>query len=169
MSGPALLCVLVGAFACTSVAQAEPPKLISYGSFASGFTTWGIGVGVDQSSGDVYVSGLLNQSGGFNPSNVNDFNASGKLLSPPSPFGEGLYSDAAVNPTNGDVYLLTNGNTIPASGNQAIDTYDPSSGALLSSFSVPGDVLGWPQSTSLTHWAHEWWPSRPPRRSGLAL
>ncbi len=31
----ALLCALVGAFACAAVAQAEPPALISYGSFST--------------------------------------------------------------------------------------------------------------------------------------
>ena len=112
------------------VAQAEAPRLVSYGNFAGPPSP--SGVAVDQSSSDVYVAGLVNLAP-FGPSNIDKFNASGKLLSPPSPFGEGYYSGAVVNPTNGDVYVLQAGLFAPT----AINTYDPSSGALLSSFSVP--------------------------------
>ena len=114
------------------VAQAEPPKLVSYGNFGS-VAPFSIGVAVDQPSGDVYVAGLVNLAP-LGPSNLDKFDAAGRLLSPPSPFGEGYNSGAAVNPTNGDVYVLGK-----ASFSQplAIDTYDPCSGALLGSFSVP--------------------------------
>jgi hypothetical protein len=125
------------------VAQAEPPRLVSYGNFGSG-TPLAMGVAVDNScylnalSGsacttadpsneDVYVAGVI-ELASFGQSHINKFDASGKLL-PPSPFGEGYHSGAAVNPTNGDVYVFN------LSGE--IDTYDPSSGVLLSSFSVP--------------------------------
>ncbi len=117
------LCVLLALSA--GVAQAEPPGLVSYGNFAGSFPN---GVAVDESTGNVYVASLTQ-------SNINKFDASGKLFSPPSPFGagSGFYSGAAVNPMNGDVYVLD-------AASQAIDTYDPNSGALLSSFSVPGSA-----------------------------
>jgi hypothetical protein len=136
------LCALVGAFAfaTAAAAQAEVPKLLSYGNFGSAefrFTnvetgevedSEPLGVAVDQSSGDVYVAGLLKIGSGNPSQNVYKFGASHTLLSPPSPFGEGtgLYSGVAVNPTNHDVYV------VDAAG-QAIDTYDPSSGALVGS------------------------------------
>ena len=113
-------------FAFASVAQAEAPRLISAGSFPA---TLPEGVAVDNSggasSGDVYVAALFS-------ANINKFDGSvpPSLLSP-SPFGEGAFSGAAVNPTNGDVYVLT------ALGQTAIDTYDPNTGVLLSSFEVP--------------------------------
>jgi NHL repeat len=132
---PALLCALVGAFVCTSVARAETPKLISYGSFGD---TEPFGVEVDQSTSDVYVSSLPQTR----PASINKFDVSGKLMSP-SPFGEQsgfvFYSGVAVNPTSGDVYVVESVvNGVTFEGNQQIDTYDPSSGALLSSFPIPG-------------------------------
>ncbi len=127
-----VLCVLFGllALAITAVAQAEPPRLISDGSIPATFPE---GVAVDNSggtsSGDVYVAALA-------AANVNKFDGSvsPSLISPPSPFGEGNFSGAAVDPVNGDVYVLTVGGVFGAT---AIDTYDPDTGALLSSFEVP--------------------------------
>ena len=95
-----VLCVLLALSA--AVAQAEPPKLISYGQF-SAQEAHADGVAVE-GSGDLFVSGLLGE--GFAPSTVVKLDPSGKLLSPPSPFGSAHYSGVAVNPTNGDVYVL---------------------------------------------------------------
>lgn len=121
-----VLCVLAGLFALATVgvARAEPPALISVGSFNPGANPEG--VAVDQSSGDVFVAALFS-------SNINKFEKSGNMISPPSPFGAGFFSGAAVNPTNGDVYVLT------ASGSPTVElnTYDPNTGELLSSFAVP--------------------------------
>lgn len=111
------------------VAQADVPKLVPAGKFAA---EGPFGVAVDQSSGDVYVAGFASSS--FAPTPVDKFDASGKLISPPSPFGVAFHSGAAVNPTNGDVYAVD-------AISQAIDTYDPSSGELLSSFEVSGCAL----------------------------
>jgi streptogramin lyase len=100
-------------------------KDAALGSFGGGQLLIPIGVAVDQSSGDVYVGDLL---GG------NDkFDSSRNLLAPPSPFGagSGFYSGVAVDPTNHDVDVID-------ALSQTIDTYDPTSGALLSSFPVPG-------------------------------
>jgi NHL repeat len=126
------LCALFAVLALSTAAQAEAPKLISFGTFGSS-APLAVGVAVDQSSGDVYVTGLFDELNPNLTSSIDKFDASGKLLSPPSPFGEGFYSAAAVNPASGDVYVLQAGFLGPT----AIDTFDPSSGALLSSFSVP--------------------------------
>ncbi len=115
---------------CVGIAQAEPPKLISDGQF-SAQQAHAVGVAVE-GSGDLFVSGIFGE--GFAPSSVVKFDPSGKLLSPPSPFGSGYYSGVAVNPTNGDVYVLgEEGIFTPA----RIFVYDPSTGASVSSFEVP--------------------------------
>jgi hypothetical protein len=116
-----------GALFVAPVARAEAPKLVSYGNFADSPSPFG--VAVDQSTNDVYVADFFN-SATSSPGHVDKFDASGKLLSPPSPFGEAFHTGAAVNPTNGQVYV------VEAFG--AIDTYDPSSGALVGTpFSDP--------------------------------
>jgi NHL repeat len=126
------LCALAGIFALstTAVAQAAAPTLIPYGQFSTHEPlVAGIGVG---GSGDLFVSSLLTNS--FGPSKVVKLDPSGKLLSPPSPFGSGYYSGVAVNPMNGDVYVLGEEELFtPAK----IFVYDPNTGVLLSSFEVP--------------------------------
>ena len=122
------LCALLALSA--AVAQAEAPKLVSYGQF-SAHETFPVGVAVE-GSGDLFVSSFLGEN--FAPSSVVKLDPSGKLLSPPSPFGSAYYSGVAVNPTNGDVYALgEEGFFTPAK----IFVYDPNTGALLSSFEVP--------------------------------
>jgi streptogramin lyase len=117
-----VLLVCVGVFGlCGSLARATVPRLISDGSFPA---TLPVGVAVHQSGGDVYVAAFFS-------ADINKFDASGGLIAPPSPFGEGNFSSAAVNPANGDVYVLG------ASEPTVIDTYDPGTGTLLSSFRVP--------------------------------
>lgn len=117
----------------TGPAQAESPKLISYGSFGAQETS-AVGVAVG-GSGDLFVSGMFPPEGIVAaPSTVDKLDPSGNLLSPPSPFGSAHYSGIAVNPTNGDVYALgEEGIFTPAT----IFVYDPNTGALLSSFEVP--------------------------------
>jgi hypothetical protein len=119
------LSAVVLAVGFASVAHAEPPRLL----FDGGFDMQGhpIGVAVDQSSGDLYVTGF------FNPVSeplIGEFDASG---SPIKRFGSEVFGStgAALNPTNGDLYVYDEGE---------IDTYDPSTGALLpppASFPVP--------------------------------
>ncbi len=116
-----------------SVAQAEPPKLISYGEF-SAHEERAIGVAVE-GSGDLFVSGFLGE--GFVPSTVVKLDPSGNLLSPPSPFGSAHYSGVAVNPTNGDVYALgEEGGLYTPATPATIFVYDPNTGAPVSSFEV---------------------------------
>ncbi len=124
-----LACALQGALS-PGVAQAEPPKLVSYGSFNTQ-EAHSIGVAVE-GSGDLFVSGLFAE--GLGVSTVVKLDPSGKLL-PPSPFGSAHYSGVAVNPTNGDVYVLgEEGLFAPA----MVFVYDPNTGALVgTSFEVP--------------------------------
>ena len=121
----ALLTLSVG------VAGAAVPKLSSDGSFHS---AGGSGVAVDQSSGDVFVTGFvgLNKTEEREVGISNKFDASGNLLSPPSPFAEGLNYGVAVNPTNGRLYV--------ASPFAQIEIDDPNTGAQISSFGVPGFI-----------------------------
>ncbi len=125
----AALCVLLAL--CTGAAQAEAPKLIPYGQFDT-HEAHAAGVAVE-GSGDLFVSGLLGE--GHDPSPVVKLDPSGNLLSPPSPFGSAFYSGVAVNPVNGDVYVL--GQEELFTPTTKIFTYDPNTGALLSSFEVP--------------------------------
>jgi hypothetical protein len=125
------LCALLTLSA--GVAQAEPPKLVSYGSFSAN-EEYADGVAVE-GSGDLFVSSLL--EGFYAPSTVVKFDPSGKLLSPPSPFGSAHYSGVAVSPTNGDVYVLgEEGGLLTPETPATIFVYDPDTGALLSSFEV---------------------------------
>ena len=118
-----------------AVAQAEPPKLISYGQF-SAHEARAVGVAVE-GSGDLFVSSLF-EGERFGPSTVVKLDPSGNLLSPPSPFGSAHYSGVAVNPTNGDVYVLgEEGGFFTPATPAMIFVYDPNTGALLSSFEVP--------------------------------
>jgi hypothetical protein len=122
------LCAVFGVLTlCVGLAGAATSKLVLNGSFhAEGAS----GIAVDQSSGDVFTAGFLGISkGSFVEGRGEKFDASGDVLSPPSPFAEGLHYGAALNPTNGRLYV--------ASAFGEIEIYDPSTGALISSFEVP--------------------------------
>jgi DNA-binding beta-propeller fold protein YncE len=123
---PALaLGVAVMVAVSADVARAEPPKLVSYGNFPVGEAAAAADA-VDQSSGDVYVADFA--APGFTAfGHVDKFSAGGERLSPPSPFAEGvLDASAAVNPVNGDVYVLEGLNF--GTGFAEIATYDPGTG-----------------------------------------
>jgi hypothetical protein len=132
------LCILQ--VLCVGVARAESPKLVSYGSFGTQEAN-AVGVAVEGSGGLFVSSRYPGAEGfaGFAPSTVVRLDRSGKLLSPPSPFGSAHYSGVAVDPTNGDVYVLGEEGgpaflTPPTP--PTIFVYDPNTGALLSSFEV---------------------------------
>ncbi|MGA8362904.1 MAG: hypothetical protein WB709_00110 [Solirubrobacteraceae bacterium] len=114
---------------CGGVANAEAPRLIPAGQLES---AGALGVTVDQVHGDIYVAGFLGfrlEPFEISLGRVNKFDGAGKLLSPPSPIGEGPpYSGIAVNPTNGNIYALS------TSGE--INVYDPATGAPILSFAV---------------------------------
>jgi hypothetical protein len=139
-------------------AQAESStKLVLYGSLGSGVEGSGlpghatenvVGVAIDNShlasAGDLYTTDLFNGNG-LAP--LNRFDPSGKLISPPSPFGatsfpEMYYSGVTVNPTNGDLYVVKafhSGGFVPS-----IEIYDPSTGAVVGkplSLPVPGNLF----------------------------
>jgi hypothetical protein len=127
---------------CAAVAQAEPPKLVPYGSSASE----GPGVAVDRASGDVFTAGLADvEKGDFKSyGHIEKLDAEGKRLSIfGKSFGEGwLFGGAAVNPVNGDLYVLEALSF--ETGAQGIAVYEPSTGEFISSFPVPSyrDVGG---------------------------
>jgi hypothetical protein len=153
----AILCVLCASLTFSvGVAGAEAPGIVGDGYFPDSDNPAGVAVdnscyvqglsagacsAADPSNGDVYATDLNAPT----EQGIDKFDASGDLLSPPSPFGAGigLYGGAAVNPTNGDVDVMGNDvfNRALRGGRGAfepeIETYDPSSGALLSSFMVP--------------------------------
>jgi DNA-binding beta-propeller fold protein YncE len=135
----ATLCALL-AFSIAAVAQAEPPKLVSYGQFGTHEPN-AAGVAVE-GSGDLFVSGSVIAP--YSPSTVVKLDPSGKLLSPPSPFGSAYYSGVAVNPANGDVYVLGQesiGLFTPATPTM-IFVYDPNTGAPVGTpFEVPAGFL----------------------------
>jgi len=122
--------VAVGAAALfavsAGVAQAEPSALVSYGTFhleSSKGAPWGSAAvavddscllhspplsgeecaAFDSSAGTVYVGTSINHN--FEFGRVYKFGAFGEPLSPQS-FGGGLDTSVAVNPANGDVYVL---------------------------------------------------------------
>ncbi len=119
------LCALVGAFAFATAAQAEPPRLVPDGSFSPGPRPLGVAVDNSGSSsaGDVYT-------GAFSESSINKFNSSGKLISPPSPFGNQFTVSMAVNPANGDLSVLNLFGTV--------ETYEPDGTPVGSPFTVEG-------------------------------
>ncbi len=145
-------------FASSEDARAEVPRLIPDGQLESA-SALGVAVDnscsqhsppltgeacttFDSSAGDVYAAGFLNNfsksevENELIPGRINKFDGSGGLLSPPSPFGErsepeppSIYGAAAVNPVNGDVYVLD------ALLNE-IDVFDPVSGSSVGSFPI---------------------------------
>jgi hypothetical protein len=125
-----LATIMVGASA-GSAAHAS----VTYGplaSFGSGQVEGPLGVSVDQASNDVYVASFES------PDRLKKFDASGSLLRPPSPFGNGVeffvfefFSGVAVDAVNGHLYAVDG-------LGQEIQSYDGSTGALLSHFSVAG-------------------------------
>ena len=130
-----MVCAVMGMNA--GVALAAAPRLVPDGSFPASAP---IGVAVDQANGDVFAAGNFNLSTGA-LGQIEEFDAAGAPLSPPSPFGKGnLYAGAAVNPTDGDVDVLANVLVEGEISETAIQTYDPSSGARLSSFPVPAST-----------------------------
>jgi DNA-binding beta-propeller fold protein YncE len=109
-----------------TLAQANYAEFSSFGAADSNNP---VGVAVDQSNHDVYVGNLFNAG-------ADKYDAQGNRLAPPSPFdlaGSQTLSGVAVNPTNQQVYIID-------AGNQTIDTFDPTTGAQLSSFSIAGSA-----------------------------
>jgi hypothetical protein len=147
-----VLSVLVVFVLSTGVARAAAPGVVPDGRFELEVPPAGVAVdnscfvqglsggacsATDPSNDDVYTGGFLYipKTEGLLLGSVNKFDASGHLLSPPSPFGGGVYSGAAVNPTNGAVYVLGQSSFGEPF---VVGTYDPGTGAPVGPpFSVP--------------------------------
>lgn len=127
----------------SSLAGAESSKLISFGNF-NPQTPLPVGAAVDQSKGEVYVSGLLLLEN-FHPGQVSKFSTSIPPASVlPSPFGTAYDSGVAVNPKNGDVYVLGELGLGELVAEPLIFTYNPSTGEVVGEpFPVPpADFFG---------------------------
>ncbi len=113
---------------CSGVADAAVSGLAGNGNFHA---VGASGIAVDQSSGDLFTTGLIGGEPGIldEEGRSEEFDGAGNVLSPPSPFAEGLRYGAAVNPTNGRLYM--------ASPFGEVEVYDPTTGTLISSFGVP--------------------------------
>jgi DNA-binding beta-propeller fold protein YncE len=165
-----LASVIVLLILCVGVASAEVPRLLPNGSFASE-GAFGVAVdnscslhvpslsgsaceAFDSSANDVFTAGFLRVREGELVGlgvPIRKFDASGHVL-PPSPFAEGFHYGAAVNPTNGHLYVVSEEENTSreefcgAVGTPCgeIATYDPNTGQLLSSFAVPfaGGLFG---------------------------
>jgi sugar lactone lactonase YvrE len=143
-----LVCITAAlVLASSENARAEVPTLIPDGQFES---AGALGVAVDNSSsasdparGDLYAAGFLGIVSKSVTENepilgrINQFDGSGKLLAPPSPFGEaGIYAGAAVNPASGALFALKVLNPATFSFEPTVEILDPGSGSLVGSFSV---------------------------------
>jgi hypothetical protein len=119
---PVALGMLCFALTASPVAQGAL-MFAQAGSLGGGHVSDPIGVAIDQSSGDVYVGSLLFAG-------VGRFEANGHEL---STFDSGLLSGTAVNPTNGEVYVIN-------AEAPSIEAYDPVTGSKLSEFSIAGSA-----------------------------
>jgi hypothetical protein len=111
LSRPRLLAGLVGlalAYTKASTCRAAATPYAAVGTFGVGKVGLAFGVAVDNSgspaAGDLYVSSFSEGTG------VYRFDPNGNVLSPPSPFdtqgGSARLSGAAVDPLNGDIYIV---------------------------------------------------------------
>ena len=118
-------------FACLLIAVSAVPASASWGFHKSfGVGVQPVGVAVDEAgSGHVEAGSIYVGSVG---SGLSGFNLAGELVSPSSFFGGyALMSGVAVNPVNHNVYVV-NGSE------QKLETFDPSTGAQVASFEIPG-------------------------------
>jgi NHL repeat len=135
MRASRLMTTGLATLALSLIASPAAQASVTYGpltSFGAGQVGGPLGVSVDQASNDVYVASF------FSTHKLNKFSASGSIIKPPSPFGQGLsffgdefFSGVAVDPLNGHLYVVDG-------LGQAIQSYDGSTGYLLSHFSVAG-------------------------------
>jgi streptogramin lyase len=127
----------IGVLACLLMAVSAAPALASWGvhkSFGSEVNPPDfhepVGVAVDEAGsghvegGSIYVGSLF--------SGLTGFNLADELVSPSSFFGGSAeMSGVAVNPVNHDVYVVN-------ASEHKIEMFDPSTGALVASFAIPG-------------------------------
>ncbi len=130
---------VVGVLACLLMAASAAPALADWG-FHKSFGKVSeppdfnepVGVAVDETgngqveAGSIYVGSLF--------SGLTGFDLADELVSPSSFFGGSAeMSGVAVNPVNHNVYVVN-------ASEQKIETFDPSTGAQVTSFEIPGTV-----------------------------
>jgi hypothetical protein len=135
MRTPRIILAILATLAVGACASPVAQASVTYGpaaSFGTGQIQAPVGVSVDQASNDVYVASFESKD------LLNKFDAAGSILAPPSPFGNGFefytlefFSGVAVDAVNGHLYAVDG-------FGQEIQTYDGSTGALLSHFSIAG-------------------------------
>ena len=74
---------------------------------------------MEQSTGDVFVAGLDNEAG----TPIGKFSATGEPIVPPPPFGTNFEAGAAIDPADGDLYVLNIFGSI--------QTFDPGTGEMV--------------------------------------
>lgn len=117
---------------CVTIAQAEVPRLVSYGTFPHA-TDGALGIAVDQSSDNVFTTGFFEYNAEGAPIGLGsdqEFDAAGAPIS--QPFGAGAHYGIAVNPVNDHLYIA-NALTNEIEVDEADGTPVPSS----PSFTVP--------------------------------
>ncbi len=125
--------VVVASLVMSTAAQAVY-KDAELGSFGSGYFTSPVGVAVDQATHNTYVASLL-------LSRIDEFNPSGSLVAPPSPFGTSEHTYATFMVFSGVAFDQVDGDLYAVDGRgEAIQTYDGETGGLLSEFSVAGSA-----------------------------
>jgi DNA-binding beta-propeller fold protein YncE len=131
---------VVGVLACLLIAVSAAPASASWGIHKSFSPLAGeepdfhepVGVAVDEAgsghveAGSIYVGSIF--------SGLSGFNLADELVSPSSFFGGyAEMSGVAVNPVNHNVYAVN-------ASEQKLETFDPSTGAQVASFEIPGTV-----------------------------
>ncbi len=132
MRAPRIILAGLVALGLSLASGSAAQALITYGPVGS-FHTGAqpnnpVGVAVSQASGDVYVANLLGdgQPGAL----VHEYDRAGNLLTRFGPPGGQVTSGVAVDPLNGDVYVVD-------AQAATIETYGPS-GGFISEFSIAG-------------------------------
>ncbi len=124
----------IGALACLLMAASAGQALAHWGvhkSFGEGVSHQPIGVAVDE-AGNGHVQAGSIYVGSFEPGLVG-FDLADELVSPNSFFvgGEAIMTGVAVNPVNHNVYVVN-------AFEHELETFDPSTGARVASFAIPG-------------------------------
>jgi DNA-binding beta-propeller fold protein YncE len=132
-----IIAAIATVVACLALAIGPAPASAAWGfhsSFGEGESEPAfhepVGVAVDEAgsgqveAGSIYVGGLF--------SGLSGFNLADELISPSSFFGGSAeFTGVAVNPVNHNVYVVN-------ASAHTLETFDPSTGAQLASFEIPG-------------------------------
>jgi hypothetical protein len=125
----AVFCALTAGLASNCTAGAAPYAPIEEVNYGSGIQE-PFGITINQTTGDLYVASFAQGTG------VNTVNSQGGALSPPAPAfdaqeGAAELSGAAVDPANGNIYVVD-------AKNETIQTFDQAGHPLSGEVSVAG-------------------------------